>query len=180
MKVIKNNKFKIPIIFMVVLIFLISSFMIYCKINNTFIFQKSIIKQQTENGQVIKSQSVNNTENNKVTSGSDQPPAPTIIPGTDKKSVEMSVTSINQNNSDLQIRILISTLTNSGSCNLELSKEGYDKISLVSEVQPLSNTSTCKGFNIPLSNLSSGDWNLVINFENESLTSKIAQIINVK
>lgn len=72
-----------------------------------------------------------------------------------------TITAANQNGGLLQIRSLISALSNSGVCELTLSK-GTKTITKTIGVQANANSSTCKGFDIPTSELSSGDWNITL------------------
>lgn len=111
---------------------------------------------------------------------SDQPPAPTPVPGTNKSQIEMTITAANQNGSMFQLRSLIYAIAGDGTCTLTLSKGGQ-VVTKTAEVQALASTSTCKGFDIPTSELSPGTWSAALKFENETLTattSKTDIVIN--
>ncbi|MNY56713.1 hypothetical protein D3C86_1928200 [compost metagenome] len=47
-------------------------------------------------------------------------------------------------------------------------------------VQALPSSSTCKGFDVPLDNLSSGAWTIKINFNNDELTASTSKEIIIE
>jgi hypothetical protein len=81
--------------------------------------------------------------------------------GNTKDTLEASITAANQNGSTLQIRTLIEKVSASGTCTLKISK-GAKTVTKTSDTQALSSASTCMGFDIPTSELSKGEWSLVI------------------
>jgi hypothetical protein len=111
--------------------------------------------------------------------GSDQPSAPQEQPDGTKSTVDITVTSSVQNNDTFQIRTLIGVVDNTGTCTLNLSKS-TTTISKTSGVQALSSTSTCKGFDIPVAELSAGEWIATINYDNASLTGSTKKNITIK
>ena len=134
--------------------------------------------QQTANGAQIKANSLNDSSKT-GSSGSDTPPAP--VPSSGGKSVaQMSITATNQTSSDYQIRTLISALSSGGSCTLTMTKPGATTVTQTSGVQDLSNTSTCQGFDVPLSELSSGTWNVTVNFSSSTLTGSAAKAVIIQ
>lgn len=94
----------------------------------------------------------NETEKNEADNSNSASPNP----------LSASITSAAQNGGTLQIRTLIEKVTSSGTCTLELSKTGSNTITKNASVQALSSSSTCAGFNIPTSELSSGTWRISI------------------
>lgn len=131
---------------------------------------------QLKNGQQIKN---NGIKNNKSTGGGDQPPAPSTQKN-GKSIVEVAITSANQTDSSLQVRTLISTLDNTGTCTLGLVNQAGASLSYSTGVQPLSNTSTCKGFDIPLTDLSPGIWKISVVYENPTLTGMATKSTTIK
>lgn len=111
----------------------------------------------------------------KANGGSDQPSAPAVIPGSNKKKVEVTITSTNQNNSILQIRTLVSTVTSEGTCTLTLSKTDSADIIKTAPIQPLASTSTCKGFDISTSGMSKGSWRASIVYDSDTLTGSVSK-----
>jgi|GEM_PF-391208 len=111
-------------------------------------------------------------------SGSDQPPTPTPQPN-GKSTVNVIITAANQNGSLLQIRSLISTVTNSGTCTLTLTRQG-GTVTKTAAIQAQSTTSTCQGFDISTSEVTSGVWQLSLHFENSTLVGGASQTVTVQ
>ena len=116
-----------------------------------------------------------------VKSGStDSPPEPTPIPGSDKKNVQMTITAANQNGSTLQIRTLIGAVEDTGVCTLTLTSAGKSTVTKTVNSQALASTSTCKGFDIPVSELSAGTWHAFIEYTSTALIGSADQDIVIK
>jgi len=115
-----------------------------------------------------------------ATSGSDQPPAPTPISGSTQQNIGLTITAANQNGSTFQVRTVIDTVTNSGTCTLTMSQAGSTTVTRSANVQPLATTSTCQGFDIPVSSLASGDWNLTVSFSNDSLVGSASKKVTIQ
>lgn len=131
-------------------------------------------------GDKIKQGSLENGESKQNTTGSDQPPAPTPQPGSSKSEVEIMITAANQNDSVLQIRSLISTVTDNGTCTLKLTGPANQSLTRTAEVQALSTTSTCKGFDIQTSELAPGDWKATLEYDSNTLTGSTSKTITIK
>lgn len=134
---------------------------------------------QINNGANIKQQSIDDSKTKTNSSGSDHPPSPVPQPN-GKSTVEVTITAVNQTDTTLQIRSLISTLDLSGSCTLKLQKEGASPVTQTVGVQSLTNTTTCKGFNIPIDQLPSGTWQASLLFDSTSYTGNTSQTITIK
>lgn len=109
-------------------------------------------EEQVESGQRVKEESLNNTED------TNNPPI--------SNSVGITVTAKGVSNETYQIRVLIDRISNTGSCTISLSGDGsnLDNFQTVN-TQALPGGSTCQGFNIPLSTLSSGShWKAIIQY----------------
>lgn len=72
-----------------------------------------------------------------------------------------TITAANQNGNLLQIRVLIETLSTSGTCDLTLT-QGSKSVTKSSDIQANASSSTCKGFDVAVSGLTSGVWNITI------------------
>jgi len=121
-------------------------------------------QEQTAAGEAAKQQSANGA------TGSDPSPTPTPpANGSSKSQVGMEITAANVNAGVLQIRTLIQAVTSSGTCTLSASGPNGASYTASSGIQAGPSTSTCKGFDIPVSSLSTGNWSIRINFENDSL-----------
>lgn len=111
-----------------------------------------------------------------TTSGSDPSPAPITPPNGGKSTVGVILSATNKTDSTLQVRAIIQNVTNTGECTLILKKQGTETIRTYKVgVQASSSTSTCKGFDIPLSELSTGTWELSLIFENDSLRGETSK-----
>lgn len=91
-------------------------------------------------------------------------------------TTSMQITALNQNDGTLQIRTLIQAVWSSGSCTLTLAK-GSSIVEREAPVQALPSSSTCQGFDIPVSELSAGEWSVSIEATHEeesaSVTSRV-------
>lgn len=77
-----------------------------------------------------------------------------------KSLLNASISALNKTSSTLQIRTLINKVT-SGTCTLYLQKNNVT-VTKTASIQSLASTSTCQGFDIPLNDLTSGDWSVKI------------------
>lgn len=132
--------------------------------------------EQLKAGQDTKKQSIDN----KIGSGgSDQPPAP--VPQSNGKSkVEVSITAAEQVGSLLQIRTIISAVASSGVCTLTLEKSGQPTVTKTADVQSGPSTSTCKGFDVNVGEITAGNWQATIVYESTTLTGSTSKTITVK
>lgn len=92
--------------------------------------------------------------------------------------LEITITSIDTSNNLVKIRSAISgVISNSGICTLNLSK-GDIIVSKTSGTYAMPSLSTCKGFDINKSDLSSGVWDvkLIVNIDGKesSITNKFS------
>ncbi|MCX6728195.1 MAG: hypothetical protein NTV39_00275 [Candidatus Saccharibacteria bacterium] len=115
-------------------------------------------------------------------SNSDTPPTPTTVPGSNKKNVQVAITSANPNspNGPLQIRAQISAVDDTGVCTLTLTSSGKTTVTKTANTQPLASISTCKGFDVPLSELSVGTWSAQIQYSSSTLSGSTSQDIVIK
>lgn len=91
-----------------------------------------------------------------------------------------SITSINQNDPTLQIRVLVQKISNTGSCKLTLTQGSISKVYSV-DIQALASNSTCKGFDIPITDLgTTGEWAATIVVTIDTQTVKLTQNISIK
>jgi hypothetical protein len=80
-------------------------------------------------------------------------------PDSSNVSYAVSITAVNQNSSTVQVRGLIQGILEKGECTLTLSKGGQS-FAKHSSIQTASNNTTCRGFDIPLNEVSAGTWQL--------------------
>ncbi|MFZ1250251.1 MAG: hypothetical protein WAR37_02275 [Candidatus Microsaccharimonas sp.] len=106
-------------------------------------------------------------DGSKDTSGSDQP---TVTPSDNggKSSVGVIVVAANKTSSNLEVRAAVQYVTSSGTCTLILTGPS-GTFTTTSPIQPLSSSSACQTFVVPLSSLSSGNWTVEVTFENDTV-----------
>lgn len=136
----------------------------------------SSTNDQQKNGEAIKGAA----KGSGSTGGSDQTPTPTVIQGSTKKNVQLLISAANQNGAILQVRTLISAVENTGVCTLSLSKEGQTTVTKTAGSQALSSNSTCLGFDIPISELSIGVWQLTIEYSSSNLVGSVTKNISIQ
>ena len=113
------------------------------------------------------------------TGGSDQPSAPTPIPNSNQQQVGVTITAAQPSGSQYLVRTVINAVSSTGTCTLTMEKPGSPTVTMSTGTQPLASTSTCKGFNVPLSSLSSGTWNLSIKFSDGNLVGGVSTQVSI-
>lgn len=188
-----NKKFRLVILLVVVLVLLLVALGVYligfkgtlfgwtplANTQTSDINYDKPTKEQLNAGKDIEESTDENSNSGKNPNdvGADHPNQP-IQSGTSKASVAVTLSSANQNDGILQIRAMIGLLTNEGTCTLTLTKSGKT-VTRTADVQPLSNSTTCKGFDIPVAELSSGQWNAKIDFENSTAIGTTTSTVKV-
>ena len=137
-------------------------------------------KDQKSTGDNIKESTLEQTNAGKENTGSDPSPAPQPVEGSDKKSVGMEISAANQTDTTLQVRTFIQAVTTTGACNLAMKSTHGATYTATADVQPLSSTTTCKGFDVPLTQLTPGAWTISIDFSNNTLTASTSKEITIK
>lgn len=118
-------------------------------------------KQVTTDASIKNSQTPTGTENST--------PSPLTI----------TITAFNQNGDQVQIRSLIDMITSTGSCTLTLEGDG-ETITKSSAIQALPSSSSCKGFDLPTSELSPGPWTATITVSIGSQTSSASKTLTIQ
>lgn len=100
---------------------------------------------------------------------------PTQYDGEDPNSLEeitgyISYSAVNQDH--LSIRLTINQFLTSGTCNLTMTS-GSSTVTKSAEVIGNASTATCQGFDIPLSELPSDNWNISIKITSGDKTGTI-------
>lgn len=119
-------------------------------------------------------------ESAKNSPSSNPSPAPTSNENEQLPSVAMRVTSAHQSADSYSIRTLIQYVTSSGNCILTATNGVGDTYTETSGVQALPSSSTCTGFDIPVSTLSQGEWQITITFKNDSVQGSTSTEITVQ
>lgn len=131
--------------------------------------------EQTKAGSEIKENSQSD-DPNKV--GSDKPLEPESS-SSGKSTVPIVISAANQNGSVAQIRTLISATVGDGSCTLTLT-QGAKSVTKSAEIQSLPSSATCKGFDVPVSELSAGKWQITVTYENSTIKSSANSSIAIQ
>jgi cell division protein FtsN len=108
---------------------------------------------------------------------SDQPAA--TKPG---DPINVVITALNPPtaaNPNLQIRVRIDTVTSTGTCTLTLTK-GSTTVTKQAGTQAGPSTSTCQGFDVASSELSSGSWNATLKVVNGDSEGSVSQTFTVQ
>ncbi len=92
---------------------------------------------------------------------------------------EVIISSVNQDGNTLAIRTIIQPLVDGGTCTLAMSKAGQSPVRQTASVQAMPSYSTCQGFNIDVSDLAKGSWNLEITYSNngQSVSGKGTAVV---
>ncbi|MBP9738452.1 hypothetical protein KBD20_02060 [Candidatus Saccharibacteria bacterium] len=146
--------------------------------SSTSINYDEATSEQKNAGNQTKDSSVDANDKSKPISGSDQPAAP-VPQENGKGKISATMTAANQNGSLVQIRFDIGGVTSTGTCTLTL-KNGSKSVTKSTGVQALAGSTTCKGFDVPVSELSPGVWQTTLHFENDSLAADTAGTIEVQ
>lgn len=83
----------------------------------------------------------------------------------------ITISSINQDGSTLQIRTMITPLANDGECKISLGKASETPVQQTAQIQNMPSYSTCQGFNIDTSSLAKGSWNVEVSYTKDGKTS---------
>jgi hypothetical protein len=76
-------------------------------------------------------------------------------------ALKVAITTLDVDADTLYIRSEITGIFTEGTCTLTM-KQGGESLSRNTGIQPLPQSSTCKGFNIPMDELSKGEWTVVL------------------
>ena len=131
--------------------------------------------EQIKTGEDIKDNS-NPDDPNQV--GSDKAPQPTPGENGNKAAAPVTITASVQNGNVIQVRTLISVMTDTGECVITFTQQSTTVVKKA-PVQSLPNGTTCAGFNIPVSELGVGTWQYTVTFENETMKGSTASNITV-
>ena len=74
----------------------------------------------------------------------------------------------------------INKITSSGNCSLTISQTDRKTLQQTSGIYPMPNSSTCKGFTIPINQLQSGDASVKLIVEIEGQTATAAENYTIK
>jgi hypothetical protein len=96
-----------------------------------------------------------------------------------KNNLEVIITSNAISNSTLRLRVQINSIESEGVCSLSLKDINNRTLFFSAELLSLASTSTCAGFDIPTSELTSGVWTAIIDVENSSKRGTASKVITI-
>lgn len=186
---ISNIKKKVPkksiVTVGVVLLMLLSSVAyVYAFNGNLFGWKASRSSPQDSNpinyGPTTPEQKKDGENTKQNTSGSDQLPAPSKQADNPKSKIDVTITAASQNGNVFQIRALISAVENTGTCTLTMTRPNATTVTLISDIQSLPESSTCKGFDVPIAELSAGGWQATITYDSATLTGSSKKNVTIE
>lgn len=130
--------------------------------------------QQKRAGQQKKEESIVNDTDDPQKESVDQSSV------SDRDNPSITITSTNQNGSLMQIRSMISSITETGSCTLILTNQEGSKVTKESNVQAYPSYSTCKGFDVPITELNPGKWSILLTYVSATAEAKTNGNLEVK
>ena len=108
-------------------------------------------KQQAETGTATKERVAEQAKQQESQEGSTTPSG----------TIPVNITAV-QPGETVYIRTLISSVTSSATCKLDMAGPDGKTYTTSVGTQALAGSSTCQGFNIPMSELGSGSWKITI------------------
>jgi len=127
---------------------------------------------EIKTGEQIKSDSVESDDEVKENPSNDVDPTAT--------NATIMFTSTTQDSTAYRIRVLIDSVLGSGTCTLSLSKSRSATYNSTVEIQSGPSSSTCKGFDIPLTEVSAGDWTATITVTSGVTTGTATKGISIQ
>lgn len=95
-------------------------------------------------------------------------------------TVPLVITSTNQSSGMVYIRVIIQEVTSAGNCTLSMSNGTGGVYTATSQVQSMASSSTCEGFNVPISKLSPGSWDINIKYTNGTSSGTATGSISIQ
>ena len=89
-------------------------------------------------------------------------------------------TMLEQSGSTVRIRTILSGVSSGGSCVLTMSGPSGGTYSATSQVQALASSSTCQGFDVPVSNLKTGKWTVSVKVTMAGDTAVLEGEVDIK
>lgn len=122
-----------------------------------------------------------NEGEDKENPGEEQQKAPQYDGESPNKSDNLTglITYADVMNDKLIIRVNIDQFLSSGNCNLIMSRNGVTYYTKSVAIQESVTTSTCDGYEIPVSELSNGDFTVEIGLESEGKSGKITGRVKI-
>lgn len=95
-------------------------------------------------------------------------------------STEITITALNQTQLNLQIRVQINKVENEGQCTLSIYESGNILLQKKSDIQSLASITTCKGFDVALSDIPKGNLTITMEYSNALYKTSISKDVVIK
>lgn len=93
-------------------------------------------------------------------------------------NIDVTITATNKTGSALQVRALIGIVASGGICTLTMTN-GSSTVTKSADVQALASESTCKGFDVPITELPAGKWTVSVQYKNGSATGESKKEVTI-
>jgi len=94
-------------------------------------------------------------------------------------TVTVVITSAQSSGQNFMVRTTVDTVNSTGSCTLTMKDTSGHSYQATAQVQALASSSTCQGFTVPLSSLSSGTWNVTIKYTDGSTSGQATKEVTL-
>lgn len=171
----KQKKIIISIIAVVVIVILTFFILRYLdnKNHKTQDDNKTIETTQNKDENNANNTSKNDTkaveDSNKLTIESDKKPIQNYEGSIDKNSITGVFNSKSVSNGILVIRVTFNQLLRTGACDLTLTNTAGKTVTKTANVIANPSSSSCMGFDIPVSELGNGEWNIQLKVKSGDL-----------
>lgn len=160
----KKSKLKPIVVLLFFAIFLVSGIVVYAYMQKLGPFAEDQQKNATSSRQNdLNSVDANGSPDDIPVADNSKTPESSEDVESDKNSSVLEITSTQKLDDVVRIRTLIQKVTQQGECVLEATNNGKTYNATVG-VQPTASSSTCKGFDIPVSSLPPGTWDIQISY----------------
>lgn len=92
----------------------------------------------------------------------------------------VTITAANQNDASLQIRTTLDAISSDGNCTLKLSGPSGKVVEKTAKTQALASNSTCQGFDVPVTELSPGNWKVTVSATMSNKSGSASQDIVIR
>ena len=183
MKIQKPQKLNKPLLISIVVLLLTSTVCLLYYLYHNNVFQNQSIQPSVES-----SHETEDTPEKSSPSSDDNPeresektPLQTIekpSPQSVNDTLSGTISYKNVYNNQLILRVTVNQVLSSGSCTLILQR-GDRLVTKNSEIMQNPSSSSCAGFDVPTSELSTGIWNITVTITSGSKTGKVTETVSI-
>lgn len=123
--------------------------------------------------------SSNTTGTNTSSSTENKTPTQYETSSSDNNSLVVTINYSQVIGDSLQVRVTIDRVLSSGTCSLTLTGASGTTVSRTAELAANPSSSTCQGFNIPVAELSSGKWTIMLDVSSGDLSGTASSEITI-